>query len=128
MGDRISTVQVKVFISAAGKAAATEAVKSACRGFWKSSDGTDPVMATTSFAEAMAAMQWFVTEDPTKGDVVGVYFEKKPYGDDEVAAAIAPFAREGSVVEVADDECHHWRWKFTAGRAVRQDGRVIYDE
>lgn len=128
MGDRISTMNVSFFIAAADKPAAMEAVKAACRGLWTSSDGSDPVEAVTSFAEVMAVMDWFVSEDPVMGDIIGVYFEKKPCGDEKVVTAIAPFVREGSMIEVADDECRHWRWKFTAGGAIRQAGRIVYED
>jgi len=128
MGDRITTLGVDLFIPAAHKFSAMAAVMEACRGLWGDSDGTDPIEAATSFAEVMAQMQWFVKEDPTTGDVVGLSIDKKPYGDDKVVSAIAHFVREGSVIEMVNSEYTFWRWKFTGGAVVRQEGRVVYDE
>ena len=66
-----------------------------------------------------------------QGNVTAVYWVWE--GEDEelftlLYTAIAPFVRAGSVQEYRDDYGNIWRWYFNGTRAVRQTGRVVYED
>lgn len=66
-----------------------------------------------------------------QGNVTAVYWVWE--GEDEelftlLYTAIAPFVRAGSVQESRDDYGNIWRWYFNGTRAVRQTGRVVYED
>lgn len=130
MGYRIEVVNSSFFISADQKSAAMEAVKVAFpKAKFYRDEGYHPIAIAASFQEAMNAAGWVVSGDTTTGDVVDIYGSGSDWAHDEdVFSVIAPFVREGSTIEMAGEDNRFYRWLFTAGGVVRQNGSVVYDE
>lgn len=62
-------------------------------------------------------------------DVSDIHFNGEKLGDeDDLFAAIAPFVREGSYIEMVGDEGYRWRWFFHNGKVFNQPAKFVYDE
>ncbi|MDP8218651.1 MAG: hypothetical protein P9M03_07995 [Candidatus Theseobacter exili] len=84
---------------------------------------------TDKFNTLMEALDnWdYGTSVEDDGNVKITYFQGEKWGDDEVLyKAIAPFVKNGSLIEVVGEDGCHWRYIFFNGKAKHQDGIVGY--
>lgn len=65
-----------------------------------------------------------------QGNLTSLYTYWEGYDEGTMSALyhlLAPFVRTGSVQEFSDEYQNLWRWEFTGTAAVRQTGRVVYE-
>lgn len=64
------------------------------------------------------------------GNLTSLYVYWEGYDEGTMSAlyrTIAPFVRAGSVQEFSDEYGNLWRWECNGTSAVRQTGRVVYE-
>ena len=72
------------------------------------------------------AWRWEIQRDDG-GDVVGINFCGEKLGDDPILfEAIAPYVQDGSYIEMQGEDGALWRWSFTDGKVVEQEGVVDF--
>lgn len=67
--------------------------------------------------------------DP-QGNLTSLYVNWEGYDEATMSALygiLGPFVRAGSVQEFMDEYGSHWRWECNGTAAVRQTGRVVYE-
>lgn len=65
-----------------------------------------------------------------QGNLTALYLNWEGYDEDTMSALygiLGPFVRAGSVQEFMDEYGSHWRWECNGTAAVRQTGRVVYE-
>jgi hypothetical protein len=62
------------------------------------------------------------------GNIAGLQFFMEKIGDEaKLFAAIAPFVRSGSFLEMVGEDGDVWRWVWTDGTFATQRGRVVFE-
>lgn len=65
-----------------------------------------------------------------QGNLKSLYVYWEGYDEGTMSAlyhVLAPFVRAGSVQEFSDEYLNLWRWEFNGTAAVRQTGRIVYE-
>lgn len=66
--------------------------------------------------------------DMETGDITGIHFDMEKIGDeDKLFAAIAPYVRSGSFLELVGEDGERWRWVWHDGTFEKQRGRVVFE-
>ena len=62
------------------------------------------------------------------GNVVDIQFERSKLGDEEILfAALAPFVKPGSYIEMEGEDSSHWRWWFDGKSVVEKTATLVWD-
>ena len=78
--------------------------------------------------KAFECWNWKIELDDKGEDVVGIYFEGKKLGDDELLfTTIAPFVESGSYIEMEGEECALWCWNFSDGKMVEKYPNIDWE-
>lgn len=78
------------------------------------------------FVQAMIECRWRCEVDET--GVVGIRTFGNNLGMEyQIFRAIAPYVKEGSVIEMTGDENALWRWRFENGECFEDNGVVYYE-
>lgn len=76
--------------------------------------------------DVMRHLRWELVFSP-EGDVSDIRFEgEKLWGDDKLFAALAPFVRDGSYIEMVGEDGHRWRWTFKDGKMTKRSGVMVW--
>lgn len=71
------------------------------------------VLKTTTLIEAFSEWRYEADLDDDTGDVVVSTFTGEKLGDDEMLwRALAPFVKDGAMIECWGEDDEHWRWNF----------------
>lgn len=65
-----------------------------------------------------------------QGNLKSLFVYWEGYDEGTMSAlyhVLAPFVRAGSVQEFSDEYLNLWRWEFNGTAAVRQTGRIVYE-
>lgn len=66
----------------------------------------------------------------TQGNITALYLNWEGYDEATMSAlynTLGPFVLAGSVQGFMDEYGNHWRWEYNGTTAVRQTGRVVYE-
>jgi hypothetical protein len=86
---------------------------------------TDTLRNATTLKEAMSEWGWEISFNET-GDVDDIYFNGEKLGDDAILfAAIAPFVKAGSYIEMRGEDDCFWKWKFNGSYMYEVNGVMI---
>lgn len=74
-----------------------------------------------------ALSEWrYGAEDDADGLYVA-YFNGEKLGDDTILwKALAPFIKDGGVINCRGEDGEVWRWKFSGGKFHEQSGKIVY--
>lgn len=93
---------------------------------WYAWVSTHSVLNANSIFEAFYAWRWEADTDQD-GDISGIFFRGEKLGQDVIFfQAIAPYVTEGSYICMRGEDGSLWRWLFTEGRCIEQEGTVTY--
>ena len=86
------------------------------------------VKKTQTLDQAM--YEWrYKPEYDEGGNVIGIDFCGEKLGsDEEMFAAIAPFVKHGSFIEMHGEDGAMWRWKFVNGQMKEISAKIIWDD
>lgn len=77
---------------------------------------------------AIKSWRWEPLMDKETGDVDGLEFDGKKYGDEEVLfAALAPYVEPDSFIEVMGEEGEMWRWFFDGKKLITQEAKITWE-
>ena len=81
-----------------------------------------------TLSEALAAWRWDVGELAADGSVAELEFIGEKHGDEDILfAALAPFVRSGSHIDMIGEDGAAWRWTFEDGGLHRLSGTVHFE-
>jgi hypothetical protein len=88
---------------------------------------TEAFLRSETLADALAARRWGAEESAADGSIVSLEFLGEKHGDEDILfAALSPYVRSGSYIEVVGDDGVIWRWVFEAKAVYRVQGTVIF--
>lgn len=93
-------------------------------GWIRASDINDRM----SFIEIAGEFRWDLSVNDD-GDVYDIYFIGEKIGEDIdlFLNSIAPYVADESYISFSGEDGTQWRYFFTGGKMVEQNGRVEYD-
>jgi hypothetical protein len=136
MGYQIFHRASRFYIAANNVAGAMAALRSLCgrepihdsSGLHFSFVDTAAFLNANTLSEALAAWRWDVGELASDGSVAELEFIGEKHGDDDILfAALAPFVRSGSHIDMIGEDGAAWRWSFEDGALHRLNGTVHFE-
>ncbi len=80
----------------------------------------------STFEAAMKSWRWLTTVN-SNGDIVTIEFDSDRLGQELfLFAAIAPWVKEGSFIEMVGEDSAMWRWYFTGFGVLEQNAVVMW--
>lgn len=88
---------------------------------------THEFLKATTLSEALIAWRW-ETELDDEDNIIDLYFNGEKYGDDGVVfAAIAPYVKAESYMEMSGEDGAIWRWIFDGQSCAEKYPTISWD-
>ncbi|MCL5999461.1 MAG: hypothetical protein M1546_25865 [Chloroflexi bacterium] len=85
------------------------------------------ILAADDVWTALQACRWSVDTENGRDITCIEFLGGEEASDEALFNAIARYVKDGSYIQMFDEACHIWRWRFEDGQLLRQDGAVIIE-